>query len=56
MGEDYLKDISRVSESVLKIGEGDSAAGSVMIQALDVDRAEPWPDGQDRQEDQALPV
>ncbi len=28
----------------------------VMIQALDVDRTEPWPDGQDRQEDQALPV
>ncbi len=26
-----------------------------MIQALDVDRAEPWPDGQDRQEDQAVP-
>ncbi len=28
-------------ESVLKIGEGDSAGGSVMIQALDVDGAEP---------------
>jgi hypothetical protein len=27
-----------------------------MIQALDVDRREPWPDGQDRQEDEALPV
>ncbi len=27
-----------------------------VIQALDVDRAEPWPDGQDRQEDEALPV
>ena len=27
-----------------------------MIQALDVDRTEPWPDGRDRQEDQALPV
>jgi len=25
-----------------------------MIQALDVDRAEPWLDGQDRQEDQAV--
>ena len=35
---------------------GDSAGGVVVIQALDVDRAEPWPDGQDRQEDQALPV
>jgi hypothetical protein len=36
--------------------ERDSAGGSVAIQALDVDRAKPWPDGQDRQEDQALPV
>ncbi len=27
-----------------------------LIQAVDVDRAEPWPDGQDRQEDQALPL
>jgi hypothetical protein len=43
-------------DSVLKIGEGDSAGGSVMIQALDVDRAEPWPHGQDRQEDQAPPI
>jgi hypothetical protein len=34
----------------------DSAGGWVVIQALDVDRAEPWPDGQDRQEDQTLPV
>jgi hypothetical protein len=34
----------------------DSLPGGVMIQALDVDRTEPWPDGQDRQEDQALPV
>jgi hypothetical protein len=25
-----------------------------MIQALDVDSAEPWLDGQDRQEDQAV--
>jgi hypothetical protein len=48
--------LDRLLESVLKIGAGDSAGGSVMIQALDVDRAEPWPDGQDRQEDQALPV
>jgi hypothetical protein len=36
--------------------EKDSIAGRVMIQALDVDRAEPWPHGQDRQEDQTLPV
>ena len=36
--------------------DGDSICGWVMIQALDVDRAEPWPDGQDRPEDQALPV
>jgi len=34
----------------------DSVRGVVMIQAVDVDTAEPWPDGQDRQEDQALPV
>jgi len=26
----------------------------IVIQALDVDRQEPWPYGQDRQEDQAL--
>lgn len=31
-------------------------AGGFLIQAVDVDRTEPWPDGQDRQEDQALPV
>jgi hypothetical protein len=35
---------------------GDGASSSVVIQALDVDRAEPWPDGPDRQKDQALPV
>ena len=28
----------------------------LMIQARDVDREEPWPDGQDRQEDQTIPV
>ena len=32
------------------------AARRFVIQALDVDRAEPWPDGQDRQEDEALSV
>jgi transposase len=37
-------------------GTGAIAARAVVIQARDVDRAEPWPDGQDRQEDQALPV
>jgi DNA-binding transcriptional ArsR family regulator len=36
--------------------EKGSIGGRVVIQALNVDRAEPWPDGQDRQEDQALPV
>ena len=36
--------------------EGYSPGAEFLIQALDVDRAEPWPDGQDRQEDQALPV
>jgi hypothetical protein len=35
--------------------ERDSVVWGV-IQAMDVDRAEPWPDGQDRQEDQALSV
>ncbi len=43
---------SPFGKSVLR----DSLGSVVMIQALDVDRAEPWPDGQDRQEDQALPV
>jgi hypothetical protein len=35
-----------------------SAMGGVVfvIQAWDVDRAEPRPDGQDREEDEALPV
>ena len=27
-----------------------------VIQALDVDRAESWPDGEDCQEDEALPI
>jgi hypothetical protein len=35
---------------------GDFAEGGIVIQALDVDRAKPWADGADRQEDQALPV
>ena len=52
-GKDY---VASALESVLKFDERDSAAGSGVIQALDVDRAEPWPDGQDRQEDQTLPV
>ncbi|WP_245452130.1 acyl-homoserine-lactone synthase, partial [Mesorhizobium waimense] len=33
----------------------DFGGGWFVIQAVDVDRTEPWPDGQDRQEDQALP-
>jgi hypothetical protein len=44
------------SESVWKMVEGDSLAGEFLIHALDVDRAKPWPDGQDRQDDEALPV
>ena len=41
----------------LEIGlKEDSARAAVVIQALDVDRAEPWPNGQDRQEDQAVSV
>jgi len=34
--------------------ERDSHFLAVMIQALDVDRPEPGPDGQDRPQDQAL--
>jgi hypothetical protein len=41
---------------VLTIGETDGAGGSALIQALDVERAKPWPDGQDRQKEQAPPV
>jgi hypothetical protein len=40
----------------LENGGGDSSGVEFLIQALDVDRAKPWPDGQDRQEDQALSV
>ena len=36
--------------------EKDSIGIGDVIQARDVDRAESWPDGQDRQEDEALPV
>ena len=44
-------------ESVWKIGlRWGFVWGLAVIQALDVDRAEPWPDGQDREEDQALLV
>ena len=46
----------QVLEPVLKIRAGAIAEAALVIQARDVDRAEPWPDGQDRQEDQALPV
>lgn len=35
---------------------GDSGGRLDVIQARDVDRAKPWPDGPDRQEDQALSV
>lgn len=38
------------------MADGESGGRRVLIQALDVDRAESWPDDQDRQEDQALPV
>ena len=43
-------------ERVWKIDTEDSLCGGGVIQALDVDRAEPWPDGRDRPQDQALPV
>ena len=47
----------RALESVWKIGlRWGFVWGLAVIQALDVDRAEPWPDGQDREEDQALLV
>jgi hypothetical protein len=39
----------------LEMWFGDSTWAGAMIQALDVDRAEPWPDGPDCQEDEALP-
>ena len=45
-----------VLESVLKIAGVGFAVRRIVIQALDVDRTEPWPDGQDCQEDQALSV
>ena len=48
--------MAKASEPVLKIRAGAIAEAALVIQARDVDRAEPWPDGQDRQEDQALPV
>lgn len=35
---------------------GGFAARRFVIQAADVDQTEPWPDGQDRREDQALPA
>jgi hypothetical protein len=34
----------------------DSHGARRVIQALYVDQAEPWPDGRDRQEDEALPL
>ena len=37
------------------LGRGFAGCRAV-IQALDVDRAKPWANGQDRQEDQALPL
>ena len=47
----------RLDQSAADILEkGRQRATSVRVTTLDVDRAEPWPDGQDRQEDQALPV
>lgn len=43
-------------ETVLKMPILDSPIWANMIHALDVDKTEPWPDGQDRQKDQALSV
>lgn len=38
-----------------KSRKGGRAAGAFLIQAVNGDRTEPWPDGQDRQEDQCYP-
>ena len=52
-----LDTLLNLLESVWKIGlRWGFVWGLAVIQALDVDRAEPWPDGQDREEDQALLV
>jgi hypothetical protein len=47
-----------VSEQIILRGrlEKDSTGRRFVIQAWDVDRTEPWPDGRHCQEDQALPV
>jgi hypothetical protein len=56
-----VRPLERAPSQLLRVRlENRCALGFVwclaVIQALDVDRAEPWPDGQDREEDQALLV
>ncbi|WP_186395681.1 hypothetical protein, partial [Stappia sp. TSB10GB4] len=50
-----LGHLGDVLEAVWKIADRGFSLRRFVIQALNVDRAESWPDGQDRQEDQALP-
>ena len=53
--QEMSEQFAQTLEAVLKIGsERDSHFLAGMIQALDVDRPEPGPDGQDRPQDQAL--
>jgi hypothetical protein len=56
-----VRPLERAPSQLLRVRlENRCALGFVwclaVIQALDVDRADPWPDGQDREEDQALLV
>ncbi|MDP3175510.1 MAG: hypothetical protein Q8M88_13840 [Phenylobacterium sp.] len=56
MAQVSLGEILRSKRLFGKGVSGDSASSWSVIQARDVDRAEPWPDGQDREEDQAISI
>jgi hypothetical protein len=45
-----------VRSGLERVWEICSSCFRCVIQALDVDRAESWPDGEDCQEDEALPI
>ena len=48
--------IAASATSLERVWEICSSCFRCVIQALDVDRAESWPDGEDCQEDEALPI
>jgi hypothetical protein len=53
---EYISGDTAGGEFLERVWEICSSCFRCVIQALDVDRAESWPDGEDCQEDEALPI